>query len=144
MPARTEYRSITFARAACLLAPQTGTLTTGKPVVTDVIVLGGAAAMPEADFLFLVGSAELGSEHPLGRAIVEHARQVAGGRKLEDPAQCEIVPGRGLQAMVGAREVLVGNRAFFAEVRPSAGSMTAALDAPMQQKVEALEQVPTT
>jgi Cu+-exporting ATPase len=85
---------------------KTGTLTTGKPVVTDVIVSDGSGAS-EQDLLFLAASAERGSEHPLGEAIVMEAQ--TRGLTLESVSGFQAIPGRGISAQVDGREVKFGN-----------------------------------
>jgi P-type Cu2+ transporter len=83
---------------------KTGTLTEGRPALTDVIAVGGT---DESEMLRLVASAERGSEHPLARALVEGAEQ----RRI-DPAEASefvAVPGHGLRAVVDGRRVLIGN-----------------------------------
>ena len=89
---------------------KTGTLTLGKPVVTEVTA---AAGFDEPALLALAAAAEAGSEHPLGRAVVEAARE----RDLEIPPvdRFEAIGGRGVDARVGGRDVLVGNRRLLAE-----------------------------
>jgi Cu+-exporting ATPase len=88
---------------------KTGTLTKGKPEVTDVVALDGT----EDNVLRWAASAEQGSEHPLGRAVVERAR--AAGLKLSDPANFQVQRGRGVQAEVDGRVVLVGSARFLGE-----------------------------
>ena len=87
---------------------KTGTLTKGRPSVTDVVPVG---AISEAEILRLAGSAEKGSEHPLGEAIV----QAAGTRgvTLEDPTDFEAVPGQGVRAAIGEHRILIGNRSLM-------------------------------
>ncbi|PZN12405.1 MAG: heavy metal translocating P-type ATPase [Bacillota bacterium] len=87
-----------------ILLDKTGTITVGKPSVTDVVAEG----MDEAELLRLVASAEKNSEHPLASAIVERARQE--GLQLEEPSDFEAIPGHGVRATVGGRELYVGNR----------------------------------
>ena len=87
---------------------KTGTLTRGKPELTDVVTSNG---LPEDELLRLVASAERGSEHPLGEAIVEGARERGIG--LADAEQFEAVAGRGIKARVDGREVLAGNAALL-------------------------------
>ncbi|MGF1470217.1 MAG: heavy metal translocating P-type ATPase [Rubrobacteraceae bacterium] len=87
---------------------KTGTLTRGKPELTNVKATNG---LSERDFLSLVASAERGSEHPLGEAIVEGARK--RGLVLADPDRFEAVAGRGIKAWVSGREVLAGNAALL-------------------------------
>jgi Cu+-exporting ATPase len=118
---------------------KTGTLTHGEMELTAVVPVadfagetdgnpapdggsdtvepdGGALARPEYDetgVLELAASAEYGSEHPLAQAIVEGARE----RDIDvtDPDEFEAVPGHGIRASVGGREVLVGNRKLLGD-----------------------------
>jgi len=83
---------------------KTGTLTKGKPSVTDVVSL----SLPDADVLRLAASAETGSEHPLGEAIVREAR--ARNLPLTSPAEFEAIAGHGIRARVASRAILLGNR----------------------------------
>jgi Cu+-exporting ATPase len=89
---------------------KTGTLTEGKPRVTDVI--RAADAPNEAELIRLVAAAERGSEHPLGEAIVRFGRDE---QELELPegTDFEAVPGQGIAASVSGHEVLVGRPAFL-------------------------------
>ncbi len=90
-----------------VILDKTGTLTEGRPVVTDVIV---TADVSEDELLRLVASAERGSEHPLGEAIIRAAEE----RQIETsaPSHFEAIPGGGIEADVDGHRVLVGNRAF--------------------------------
>jgi len=98
---------------------KTGTLTRGKPSVTDVLVWGSSS---EAEILRLAASAEKGSEHPLGEAIVRRAAEE--GLVLEDPEAFEAIPGHGIRARIAGRAVLLGNRKLMA----SAGVRTDAVE----------------
>ena len=89
---------------------KTGTLTTGKPVVTDLIASDGSRSS-EQDLLFLAASAERGSEHPLGEANVMEAQ--ARGLRLESVTAFEAIPGRGISAQVNGRAVRFGNLALM-------------------------------
>ena len=89
---------------------KTGTLTVGKPVVTDLIASDGSRSS-EQDLLFLAASAERGSEHPLGEAIVMEAQ--ARGLRLESVTAFEAIPGRGISAQVNGRAVRFGNLALM-------------------------------
>ena len=89
---------------------KTGTLTVGKPVVTDLIASDGSRSS-EQDLLFLAASAERGSEHPLGKAIVMEAQ--ARGLRLESVTAFEAIPGRGISAQVNGRAVRFGNLALM-------------------------------
>ncbi|MDP9475794.1 MAG: copper-translocating P-type ATPase, partial [Actinomycetota bacterium] len=84
---------------------KTGTLTRGRPELTDVVAADG---LPEDELLRLVASAERGSEHPLGEAIVRGARD--RGLALAEADGFEAVMGGGVRAEVEGRSVLVGNR----------------------------------
>ncbi len=104
-------QALETARAVTVVAfDKTGTLTVGRPSLTDLRAIG---AISEADLLRLVASAERGSEHPLGQAVVEAARE--RGLELAEPELFEYLPGRGVHARVEGRDVWVGNRALVAE-----------------------------
>lgn len=95
----------TLARADVLLIDKTGTLTLGKPRITDVVSLNG---LGENDLLALAASAERYSEHPLARAVLAEAR--ARELHLQEPLDFSAVPGRGVRALVNGARVAVGNR----------------------------------
>jgi Cu+-exporting ATPase len=84
---------------------KTGTLTEGRPRVTDIVLADGGPA--EDELLRLAAVAERGSEHPLGEAIVRHARDE---RRLTigQPEGFEAVSGQGIDAMVEGRRVVIG------------------------------------
>lgn len=90
---------------------KTGTLTHGRPELTDVQAVVPGMDVPQ--ILSLVASAESGSEHPLAEAIVNAAR--GKGLILAEPSHFEAVPGRGIRAVVGGQNVLLGNREFMVE-----------------------------
>jgi len=98
-------------RIDTIVLDKTGTLTRGQPAVTTIVTAGGIA---EDDLLRLAAAAEVGSEHPLGAAIVAHAR--ARGLALPTAAQFQARSGQGIQAMVDGREVLVGNPALMRQM----------------------------
>ncbi|MFX0033516.1 MAG: heavy metal translocating P-type ATPase [Promethearchaeota archaeon] len=94
---------------------KTGTLTIGKPKVSGIFTeenLKGEG-LNEKDLLFYAGSAEMGSEHPLGLAIIEEANQ--RGLKLESPGEFDAVPGKGIIATIKNREVMIGNAKLLFE-----------------------------
>ena len=95
---------------ACVL-DKTGTLTCGRPALTAIAPAGG---MAEDRLLRLAASAELTSEHLLGRALVAEARE----RQLDlaEPGNFRLHPGRGVTATVDGHEIAVGNQALLAEV----------------------------
>jgi Cu+-exporting ATPase len=100
----------TAGRLKTVVLDKTGTLTKGEPSVTDVISL---AELGEDELLCLAGSAELGSEHPIGRSIAEAARSKRC--KLEEPTVFEAASGKGVRAVVGGAEVLVGTLDHLSE-----------------------------
>src|SRR5690348_16865050 len=89
----------------CTTNGKTGTLTEGRPSVTDIVP---AAGVGEAEILRLAAAADTQSEHPIATAVVEAAKRRA--LSVDPPSQFEAVPGHGVQATVGGRTVLVGNR----------------------------------
>ncbi len=91
-----------------IVLDKTGTITRGKPALTDVI---GRGAIGEDELLRLIASAERRSEHPLAQAIVEGA--AARGVALAEPAEFDTPTGKGVRATVDGREVLVGNVHLF-------------------------------
>jgi Cu+-exporting ATPase len=95
-------------RVDAIVLDKTGTLTRGKPAVTGVLAANG---FDEADLLRLAAAAEVGSEHPLGEAIVRHAGEA--GLTLPTPDAFQAIAGAGVQAQVEGREVVIGNRALM-------------------------------
>jgi Cu2+-exporting ATPase len=93
-----------------IVLDKTGTLTEGKPALTDVVTVG---SVPEQDLLRLVASAEQGSEHPLAEAIVTGVRE--RGVNLADASQFEAIAGHGIHATVDGRTILIGNRKLMAD-----------------------------
>ena len=90
-----------------IILDKTGTLTKGEPAVTD-IVTNYQLAMTNEQILRLAASAERGSEHPLGQAIVQAAHTQA--LALSEPAAFEAIVGKGVLAEVDGHEVLLGSR----------------------------------
>jgi len=84
---------------------KTGTVTEGKPSVTDIIDL---AELGNAELLRLAAIAEAGSEHPLGQAVVRKAKK--DGLMVSNPDSFEAMPGHGLKATYGSHNMLIGNR----------------------------------
>ncbi|MBK8989393.1 MAG: copper-translocating P-type ATPase [Chloroflexi bacterium] len=90
-----------------IVLDKTGTITRGQPSVTDVIISDSALRTPHSEFLRLAASAERGSEHPLGEAIVRAANEQ--GLSLSQPTHFEGIAGFGIRAQVDGRDVLLGN-----------------------------------
>lgn len=89
---------------------KTGTLTEGKPKVTNVKSFG----LDEEELLNITASAEMYSEHPLARAILEKANLTLGN-SLITPEESQIIPGQGLKVKLGDKPILVGNRKLMGE-----------------------------
>ncbi len=99
-----------LAGLTTVVLDKTGTLTEGKPSLTDVLPVPG---WDEADLLRLAGAAERGSEHPLSRAVTAGAE--VRGIALPEASAFRAVPGRGIAAEVEGRSLLVGNAALLRE-----------------------------
>ncbi|HET7478679.1 MAG TPA: heavy metal translocating P-type ATPase [Rubrobacteraceae bacterium] len=97
-------------RLTTVVLDKTGTLTRGEPRLTDVIATNG---LSEEELLRLAASAERGSEHPLGEAIVRGAKD--RGIELANPEDFDAPTGRGVRAAVEGRSVLVGSRKLLDE-----------------------------
>ena len=105
-----------------LIVDKTGTLTMGKPVLTDTVVLGTADA---ATILTLAAALEKGSEHPLAEAIVAGA--AAKGLAIGDTVGFEAVTGKGVRGTVSGRTVALGNAAMMQDMGlPTTSAETAA------------------
>jgi Cu+-exporting ATPase len=102
---------------------KTGTVTEGKPTVTDVLPADGISR----DFLLqIAASAERGSEHPLGRAIVASAQNE--GSALLPAERFKALMGRGIEARIEGRDVLAGNRRLMDERAVSFAALAADAD----------------
>ncbi|NVM23060.1 MAG: copper-translocating P-type ATPase, partial [Desulfobacterales bacterium] len=87
-----------------IVLDKTGTITKGEPSVTDVVEAQG---IRREEVLRLAASAEKGSEHPLGEAIVNKAKEKQLG--LKDATDFNAIPGHGIEATIGQKRVLLGN-----------------------------------
>ncbi|MEZ4642001.1 MAG: heavy metal translocating P-type ATPase [Chloroflexota bacterium] len=94
-------------KITAVVLDKTGTITRGEPAVTDMIIANHAQQTSSADWLRLAASAERGSEHPLGEAIVHAANEK--GLALSEPAAFENIAGHGIRAQVDGHDVLLGN-----------------------------------
>jgi Cu+-exporting ATPase len=95
-------------RIDTVVLDKTGTLTQGRPAVTELVPADG---LTEGELLRLAAAAEVGSEHPLAEAIVARAEEL--GLVLPKAEAFGSTTGRGVEALVERREVLVGNRAMM-------------------------------
>ena len=85
---------------------KTGTITSGHPIVTEVIPAEGVT---KEELLYLAGALEAQSEHPLARAIVEYT----GGVKAKEMQDFKALPGNGLSAVIGGARIVGGSQKFI-------------------------------
>ncbi len=106
----------TTHKVTAVVLDKTGTITEGRPKLTDIKIYGDNAAdgaMSENVILALAASAERGSEHPIARSIVEDA--VSKGLDIISPESFKAVPGRGIDAVVADKRILAGNLKLMIE-----------------------------
>lgn len=106
-----------------IVLDKTGTITEGKPALTDVIAAPG---VDETDLLRLVAAAEQSSEHPLAQAIVTGAHD--RGLALDDPAEFDSITGKGIRAIVDGHEILIGNRRLLDDAAIDTTALAAEMD----------------
>ena len=94
-----------------IVLDKTGTITSGRPSVTDVVLLD--PSLSENKFLEEAASVEMGSEHPLAQAVVELAK--ARGLVIPEAENFEMTAGRGVKAVVRGHTYIAGNQAFMKE-----------------------------
>jgi Cu+-exporting ATPase len=97
-------------RIQTVVLDKTGTITEGAPTVTDIALSNGTT---EQELLQLAASAEKGSEHPLGEAIVQSAER--RGLAILPLDKFLAMPGRGIEARIGGKAVLLGNEKLMSE-----------------------------
>jgi Cu+-exporting ATPase len=112
------------SRVDTVLLDKTGTVTEGKPTLTDVIDVSGRG---ELELLALVAAVERQSEHPLAHAIVAGA--AARGAETRQAAQFVMEPGAGVEAVVSRLTVRIGTSAWLGKAGISTASLDAAADA---------------
>ena len=108
---------------------KTGTLTVGQPRMTAFVLAD--AASNEAQLLAAAASLQSGSEHPLGRAVVDAAK--ARGLAIEAPDNVRAVPGRGSEGEVGVDSYLIGSLRWMQELKIDLGALAAKADELQQQ-----------
>ncbi|MGH8228825.1 MAG: heavy metal translocating P-type ATPase, partial [Steroidobacteraceae bacterium] len=105
-------------RLDTIVLDKTGTVTEGKPAVTDVVANG----MPEHELVALAAAAQQGSEHPLARAVIAKAHELEPATEAAPLEQFQSHAGKGLTARVAGRRLVIGNRRLMAEEGiPAAG-----------------------
>ncbi len=100
----------TAHKVQTIVFDKTGTLTEGKPKVTDIVTLDGTS---EEFLLQIAASAEKGSEHPLGEAIVKNAEEKSLEFKKVDTFKA--IPGYGIEVSIEGNKILLGNRKLMIE-----------------------------
>ena len=118
-----------LARVDVLIVDKTGTLTQGKPELTDVVVVDDG--MQEADVLSLAASLERGSEHPLAAAILAGAEE--RGAVLHETEEFEALPGKGVRGRVAGRAVALGNLAMLQELDARPGEAASVAEGLQEQ-----------
>jgi Cu+-exporting ATPase len=111
----------TAKRIDAIVLDKTGTITQGKPALTNVVPMSDFA---EAEVLRLAAALERGSEHPLGEAIVQGA--TARDLPLEAAVDFAAIPGHGVSGQVGSRQVLLGNTRLMQDRHIDITSLAAA------------------
>ncbi|WP_144614391.1 heavy metal translocating P-type ATPase [Bacillus cereus] len=111
-------------RLDTVILDKTGTVTNGKPVLTDVIVADG---FHEEETLRLVGAAEKNSEHPLAEAIVEGIKE----KKIDIPSSetFEAIPGFGIESVVEGKQLLIGTRRLMKKFNIDIEEVSKAMEA---------------
>lgn len=101
-----------FAKVDTLIVDKTGTLTEGRPSLTDVIAAG---EFSEGDVLSFAAALERGSEHPLAEAIIEGAK--SRNVQSETSTDFEAITGKGVKGVVASRNVALGNAALMSDLQ---------------------------
>jgi len=98
-----------------IVLDKTGTITTGKPHVTEVIFSeNGSKQYLDKEILMFAAGAEKNSTHPLGEAIYDKGLQISAAR-LAETEEFEEIPGKGVRAVIAGKIVLVGNADYLVE-----------------------------
>ncbi|MBN1102593.1 MAG: copper-translocating P-type ATPase [Deltaproteobacteria bacterium] len=133
----------TATRLDTIVLDKTGTITEGKPAVTDLVTIPSSSLSPD-ELLKFAASVERGSEHPLGKAVVREAE--SRGIGLLDPESFKASRGSGVQGRVGGHDVMVGKPKWFEEenrdITALRGEIQAAQDRGKTVVVVAVDQRP--
>ena len=109
----------TAHKITTVVLDKTGTVTEGKPNVTDIITIG---LYNEEDLLLMAASAEIKSEHPLGEAIVNHG--LSKFKNLPEPESFNSITGQGIEARVEGKNILIGNEGLMSSRSIEIGVVT--------------------
>ncbi|MFP7170873.1 heavy metal translocating P-type ATPase [Terribacillus halophilus] len=110
-------------RLDTIILDKTGTVTNGKPALTDIVLAEG---IDETEFLKLVGTAEKNSEHPLAEAIVQGIQEK--GIELGSAQTFEAIPGYGIEASVDGKQLLIGTRRLMQKYDIHAEGVSAGME----------------
>jgi len=121
-----------------IVLDKTGTLTEGKPTVTDYITTLGTAHGNELKLLEMAASLEKSSEHPLGKAVVDYSELQGVKKPLSEPEQFKAVPGCGVQGYISDRLIQLGTRRWMEELGVNLGVKTSQ-DVPLSEYQERWE-----
>lgn len=115
-----------------IVLDKTGTLTQGKPTVTDYITTLGTAHGNELKLLEMAASLEKSSEHPLGKAVVDYSERQGVKKPLSEPEQFKAVPGCGVQGYISDHLIQLGTRRWMEELGVNLGVKTSQ-DVPLSE-----------
>ncbi len=115
----------TMRETHTIVFDKTGTITKGKPAVTDMIVSNDSEIRSETELLQLVAGVEQASEHPLAQAMVDEAQKQ--GCSLQEPDEFEALTGRGVRGRVQQRQILVGNQKLMKDFQVEGGDLQSEL-----------------
>jgi len=112
-------------RLKALALDKTGTLTQGRPVVTDLVPI---TSIPPATAVAMAAALSTRSDHPVSGAIAEHWSTNSDGRPMPAVDAVEALPGRGIQALLDGRRLMLGNHRFIEEANACSPATEAALE----------------
>ncbi len=95
---------------SAIILDKTGTITHGKPEMTNIIPVEG---VDKNDLIFYAASAESGSEHPLGKTIANYGKEHL--KMIDTPTEFEAITGKGIRAVVSDKQVFIGTRDLMSE-----------------------------
>lgn len=112
-------------RLKALALDKTGTLTQGRPVVTDLVPI---TSIQPATAVAMAAALSTRSDHPVSGAIAEHWSANSDGRPMPAVDAVEAIPGRGIQALLDGRRLMLGNHRFIEEANACSPATEAALE----------------
>lgn len=113
----------TTGKVDTIVFDKTGTITEGQPIVTDIVTVDN---FDNEELLMLAASAELGSEHPLGEAIIREAKKMH--LELLSPEDFNAIPGHGIEVTIANRHLFLGNKKLMDENNISLAALSETSD----------------